>query len=118
MENRNQITARQLGIIILSAQVGAGVIMLPSQLAKEVGPDGWVSILAAGLLSTLFIVMIMGLLRKYAGQSIFEINRHLFGRFLGQTINLLLVVYLSFLVVAGFRYFTEFIQLFTLEVTP
>ncbi|NLW56064.1 MAG: GerAB/ArcD/ProY family transporter, partial [Firmicutes bacterium] len=118
MEIRNQITAKQLGIIILSAQVGAGVIVMPAHLAKEVGSDGWISILGAGLLSTIVIVMIIALLRKYAGQSILEINRHLFGKILGQIINLLLIVYLSFLMVTGLRYFTEFIQLFTLEVTP
>ncbi|NLC52763.1 MAG: GerAB/ArcD/ProY family transporter [Firmicutes bacterium] len=118
MEDRNQITAKQLGIFILSAQVGLGVIGLPSELAKEVGHDGWISILSAGLLSTLVTVVVIALLRRYSNQSIFEINRYLFGKVPGQTINVLLFLYLSFSMVAAFRYFTEFIKLFTLEATP
>lgn len=118
MENRNQITAKQLGIFILSAQVGLGVIGLPSNLANEVGHDGWISILGAGILSSLMTIILIALLRRYSGRSIFEINRHLFGKGLGQTINLILILYLAFSMVAAFRYFTEFIKLFTLEATP
>lgn len=118
MDNRRQITAKQLGVFILSSQVGLGVIGLPSALAKAVGPDGWIAILIAGILSSIAIVIVIALLRRYGDQSIFEINRHLFGNFFGQTVNLLLLVYLSFLMVAAFRYFTEFIKLFTLEATP
>ena len=118
MEDRNQITAKQLGVFILSAQVGLGVIGLPSDLAKAIGHDGWISILSAGLLSTLVTIILIALLRRYSNQSIFEINRHLFGNILGQTINILLILYLSFSMVAAFRYFTEFIKLFTMEATP
>ena len=118
MENRNRITAKQLGVFILSAQVGLGVIALPSTLAKEVGHDGWISILSAGLLSTLIIIVVIALLRRYSHQSILEINRSLFGKVLGPILNLLLILYLSFSMVAAFRYFTEFIKLFTLEATP
>lgn len=118
MESRNQITAKQLGVFVLSSQVGLGIITLPSTLAQEVGHDGWISILSAGFISTIVLVLMMSLLRRYADQSIFEINRHLFGKFLGQTFNYILLLYLCFLMVAGFRYFTEFVKLFTLEVTP
>lgn len=118
MERRNQITAKQLGIFILSAQVGLGFITLPATLVQEVGHDGWIPILSAGLISTIAIVPIMSLLKRYSDQSIFEISRHLFGKFLGQTVNYILLLYLCFLMIAGFRYFTEFVKLFTLEVTP
>ncbi|HEY8392519.1 MAG TPA: GerAB/ArcD/ProY family transporter [Capillibacterium sp.] len=118
MEERNQITAKQLGIFILSAQVGLGVIGLPANLAKKVGHDGWIAILGAGLLSSLLAIVLIALLRRYAGQSIFEINRDLFGPWPGKVINFLLILYLNFSMVAAFRYFTEFIKLFTLEATP
>lgn len=118
MENRHQITAKQLGIFILSSQVGLGVIGLYPALPKTVGHDGWIAILGAGVLSSISIAIIIALLRRYGEQSIFEINRYLFGNFFGQTVNLLLLLYLSFLMIAAFRYFTEFIKLFTLETTP
>lgn len=118
MEDRNQITAKQLGVFILSAQIGLGVIGLPSNLANEIGRNGWLSILCAGILSTIIAVIITALLQRYSGQSIFEINQYLFGKFPGQIINYILILYLSFLMVIGFRYFTEFIKLFTLESTP
>ncbi|NLM36907.1 MAG: GerAB/ArcD/ProY family transporter [Firmicutes bacterium] len=118
MENRNQITAKQLGVFVLSAQVGLGVVGLPSDLVKEVGHDGWISILSAGILSTVITVIVIALLRRYSNQSIFEINRHLYGKIPGQIINFLLILYLGFLMVIGFRYFTEFIKLFTLKATP
>lgn len=117
MEDRNLITAKQLGVFILSAQVGLGVIGLPAELAKTVGHDGWISILGAGLLSSLVIIVFVALLRRYADQSIFEINRHLFGSGPGKIINFFLIAYLCFSMVVAFRHFTELIKLFTLETT-
>ena len=118
MTERNNITSRQLAIYILTAQIGFGVLTLPSTLAQDVGHDGWISILAAGIVSSLAIVLIVLLLQKYPGKSILTINRYLFGEFLGKGLNLFLVLYLGFLTVAAFRVFTEFITLYTLDLTP
>lgn len=118
MTERNKITSKQLGIYILTAQIGFGVLTLPATLARDVGHDGWISILAAGLISSLAIVLIILLLKKYAGKSIFEISRYLFGGFFGKVVNFFLILYLGFLTVVGFRIFTEFITLYTLALTP
>ncbi|NLY88381.1 MAG: GerAB/ArcD/ProY family transporter [Firmicutes bacterium] len=118
MTERNKITSRQLGIFILTAQIGFGFLTLPAVLARDTGHDGWLSILAAGIISSLAIIAILLLLRKYAGKSIFEISPRLFGRLPGKAINLFLLLYLSYSMVLSFRVFTEFITLYTLNLTP
>jgi len=118
LTERNKITSKQLGIFILTAQIGFGFLTLPAALARDVGHDGWISILAAGLISSLAIIAIVLLLQKYAGKSIFELSPRLFGKLPGKAINLFLLLYLSYSMVLSFRIFTEFITLYTLNLTP
>lgn len=118
MKQKNQISARHCGLMILSGEIGLGIISYPADLAQKVGHDGWISILMTGALALVLTLIVMLLLRRYRNRSIYEINRCLFGNWLGQVFNGLLLVYL--VMVAGYflRVFSEYIRLFHLVRIP
>jgi spore germination protein BB len=114
----NTISAKQMGLFIMSAQIGAGIIMLPSALAKFTGHDGWISVLAAGMVATLTVVVIVILMKKFPGQGILEIQRELFGSFLGTGLNILFLLYLIMITFVILRIFIELIGLVFVGLFP
>lgn len=118
MSDRHSINSKQLLVYIMSAQIGVGIITLASQLAKDVGHDGWIPILMAGLVTVVFMVLLMLLMKRYSDKSIFEINRFLFGKLPGGLINILLTLYLTFATGMILRAFTDFTCMLVLPSTP
>jgi spore germination protein (amino acid permease) len=118
MNQKDQISSIHLGLFILAGQLGLGIITFPATLAQRVGHDGWISILLTGLFAIGATSLIVLLLKRYRDLSIYEINRLLFGKWLGQAVNYLLLAYLLFLTGVGLRFFAEFIRLFHLARIP
>ena len=118
MSQRNQISVIHFGLFILSGEIGLGIIVLPAVLAEKVGHDGWITVLFAGLIGIGLTWTVMQLLRRYHDQSIYEINRLLFGKWLGQACNYILWIYLLGMAVFFLRIFSEYIQLFQLVRIP
>ena len=92
--NENQITSRQLMGVLLSMQLGIGVLALPAYLSIAAGHDGWISVLIYGTIITAIIALIINLMNRYDNQSIYEINKFLYGKYLGGLLNLFIVLYL------------------------
>jgi len=99
-------------------QTGIGVISLPTLLAKEVGRDGWISILMTGIaaifLSSLFVV----LLRRYSDKCIYDITKFIFGKIIGTIINTLIFVYLLIAASAGLMVFLTYLKITLFPLTP
>lgn len=61
IKNNDKISANQVAIILFTTMVGAGILSLPADVSKEVGPNGLIAILGGGIASlfckadTLFI---------------------------------------------------------------
>ncbi|MBU3183198.1 GerAB/ArcD/ProY family transporter, partial [Clostridium psychrophilum] len=82
MDNReNNITSSQLMGLIVSIQIGAGILSLPANLAMVCGHDGWILILVYGILITAVIFLIIKLMNRYNNKSIYEINKLLYGKY-------------------------------------
>lgn len=117
-QSKNSISSKQLMLFIIAAQVGLGIISLPSGLAQLTGHDGWMTILLTGLLALGLNTIIILLMKKYKSLSIVEILPHLFGRILGTIINIFLALYLAFASVLGISLFAIFVKLTLLPNTP
>ncbi|MFD0697908.1 endospore germination permease [Paenibacillus sp. GCM10027628] len=80
----NQISLKQFTLIIFETQLGIGVLSLPRDLAKTAGTDGWVSILIGWILSVLLSLVIIRIMGKNPGCTIFEILTKYFGNWIGK----------------------------------
>lgn len=66
----NQIGAREVSMTVSSFMIGVGILTLPGMLAKHIeASDGWVSIVAAGMLASVFGIVICKLLNRFQGDT-------------------------------------------------
>jgi len=117
-KRKNNITSAQLMGLIVSIQVGIGMASLPSNLAAICGHDGWISILIYGIIITAVIALIIKLMNRYNNKSIYEINKFLYGRYLGGLLNLLIVLYLWYSACLSLRSYINYIHVDLLRSTP
>ena len=119
MDSRaNNITSGQLMALIVSIQIGVGSFDLPSDLARGSGHDGWISILVFGIIITIVTSIIVRLMNIYNDKSIYEINKLLYGKYLGNFLNLLIVIYLWYSTCVYVRAFTNIVHIHLLNSTP
>ncbi len=117
-KNRDRITAKQLMVFIMATQIGIGILLFPSQLAEQVGQDGWISISLAGMLFIFFTLGIIKLVSRYGRTSIFSITLNLYGKVIGAFLNGLILFYLVAGAAIGLRMFGEVVRLTILRETP
>ncbi|WML35978.1 GerAB/ArcD/ProY family transporter [Clostridium sp. OS1-26] len=117
-KDRNNITSTQAMTFILTAQVGVGILSLPASLAKAVGHDGWICVITANFISIIAGILITFLLKKYSNKSVLEINRLLYGKYIGTFNNYVLVLYTYLLPAYVLRQFIELLKIGILRNTP
>lgn len=117
-EKKHNITSKQMMSFVISAQIGFGIITLPSALADTVGHDGWISVLVMGGVYTLAMYILILFMNRYLDKSIFQINVFLYGKLLGMVFNLILFSYLCFSASIAARIFIEIIKITVLKHTP
>ncbi len=118
MSGNNNVTSRQMALFTFVVQTGVGVILLPSFLAKEVGHDGWISVLITGGIAVLFSALIVILLKRYADKAIYDINKLIFGKAIGFVLNVLLILYLLVASIGGLRIFVIYLRVILMPKTP
>ncbi|HEY9059090.1 MAG TPA: GerAB/ArcD/ProY family transporter [Pseudobacteroides sp.] len=118
MEGNNTIRPIQLGLIVFITQTGVGIVMLPATLAKEVGHDGWISVIITSIAVIILSALIMLLMKRYSDKGIYDINKLIYGKIIGLGFNILLVAYLLAATVAGASLFNIFIRITILQATP
>lgn len=119
MENDwNSITSGQLMTFIVSSQIGIGILILPSTLAKDVGHDGWLVVLLSGVLFSGLTVLMILFLKRFGGKSLIEINRSLYGKYLSYPLSILYIIYVFFGAVVTLRAFSDMQRITILKSTP
>ncbi len=118
MTGRNSVTSKQMALFTFVTQTGLGVIILPTVMAKEVGHDGWISLLISGAMAILLSGLFALLLSRYEDKGIYDINKLIFGKMIGTVFNILLLVYLLLAAARGVRIFTLFLRLTVLPLSP
>lgn len=118
MKGSNNLNSVQMGLVTFISQTGVGIIILPSIMSKEVGHDGWITIIITGILIILLSLAIIYLLKRYKDKSIYDINNFIYGKVIGTAFNILLLVYLIAATAAGTGLFSYFMRITILSETP
>jgi spore germination protein (amino acid permease) len=117
-DKANEISSSQVFQFIVSGQIGFGILSIASTLAKDVGHDGWIAITLAGVITSLSTYIIVATLKRFNNNSIVEINRLVWGKYLGLVINLIVIAYVTYSAVLMLRKFNNIIALSALRITP
>ncbi|HLU22850.1 MAG TPA: GerAB/ArcD/ProY family transporter [Bacillaceae bacterium] len=87
------INAFMVFFIIHTSQIGMGILGVPRIIFLESKQDAWISILLSGIFISLITWLMISILNKNEGDTLFEIHVHIFGRLIGSIFNFLIVIY-------------------------
>ena len=118
MNGANAITSRRMALFTFVCQTGIGIITLPTDLASEVGHDGWISVVITGFLAIIVAALIAFLLKKNPGIGVLDANKAVFGKVIGSGLNFLIFIYLLIAASAGARIFVCFLRIAYFPLTP
>ncbi|MGE5626800.1 MAG: Ger(x)C family spore germination protein [Solirubrobacterales bacterium] len=115
-----KISINEFGIFasIITATVGIGTFSYPGELSSLAGTDGWMVILAGGILSCLIMLLLVTLVKKNNWDSFTSILIKSFGKLFGLIFALAFVLYLICSMCLGLRVFIEVMKMYLLEKTP
>ena len=91
--NTRFVNAFMAFFIIHTSQIGMGILGVPRIIYLESKKDAWISILLSGLIVCLITWIIISILNKNEGGTLFEIHDHIFGRLIGSILNFVIVIY-------------------------
>lgn len=79
MKKKEAIHSWQMVIIFISFQIGSAIMYVPGPLIGIAKNTSWLSVIIAGSLSFLILVVVLKLHQKYPQMSFIEISRQLIG---------------------------------------
>ncbi|OZB98592.1 GerAB/ArcD/ProY family transporter [Paenibacillus sp. XY044] len=92
-----KMSPRQLFLFIVQAQIGVGVLSIPFDLSKTAKSGAGISVLIAGVITQIIILMMWALLRRFPGMNLFQICLRLAGPMMGRFLIACYVGYFSLL---------------------
>jgi spore germination protein AB len=106
---RLQISPFLVLYLIMSMQIGIGVLGYQRIIAEAAGYDAWISVLGAGLSIHIIVWMIYKICGTVEGD-IVAANAYVFGKKIGALVSTFFIIYLLIFALAVLRTFIEVIQ--------
>ncbi|MFV9568133.1 GerAB/ArcD/ProY family transporter [Thermoanaerobacter mathranii] len=118
IKNDDKISANQVAILLFTTMVGAGILSLPADVSKEVGPNGLIAIFGGGIVFLFFARLILYLSSKFPTETFVEYAGKLITRPISTVISAGLLFYFVIFVSLDVRIFGEVLKLYLLPNTP
>ncbi|MED0676637.1 GerAB/ArcD/ProY family transporter [Aneurinibacillus thermoaerophilus] len=116
---KDRITPTQTALTVAHFTIGVSILVLPRIVVDKSGTsDAWISVLLGGFLSLFFGYVAAKLSQQFPGQTFYQYNQIIAGRFIGTILSIALIIY--FILITGYqvRILGETIRLHVLEKTP
>ncbi|MFB5661623.1 GerAB/ArcD/ProY family transporter [Alteribacillus sp. HJP-4] len=104
-----QVSPFMVFFLVHAMQVGVGVLGVQRMISKYSGYDGWISIIIAGIIIAVIICMIYYLLDE-ENRDIMELHKNLFGKWIGNSLSYIMIIYFYLLGLVVLRTFIEVVQ--------
>jgi spore germination protein len=115
---KTRITDLQLFALIVTAVLDANLLFLPRVSAQNTGRDGWLSIIAGGLVILATAAVVYLLCRRFPNRILPEFSILIAGKPIGILIALLFTLYTLILAGITLRLFTEAAKTWVMQWTP
>lgn len=103
---------------VVVSTIGIATFSYPNELSVQVGTDGWFIVLLGGVVSYIFILIIIKLLETNNWSNFAMILKNNYGKFIGSILSLFFVFYCIISMAIGIRTFIEVLKMYLLEKTP
>lgn len=104
------INASLLFFITTAVQIGVGIYGFQSTLYKEAKQDSWISVILIFLAAHIVVFVMFKTLKMHESDDIYGIHLEVYGKFLGNFMNLILVIYWGVVQFAIIKNYTEVIN--------
>ncbi|MCJ8013672.1 spore germination protein [Paenibacillus sp. KQZ6P-2] len=91
------MSPKQQFLFIIQAQIGVGVLSIPYKLSETAKGGGGISVIMAGIITQIIILMMWALMRKFPGRNLFQICLQLAGPIVGRMLIICYIGYFLFL---------------------
>jgi len=83
------LSPSEVTCLLVGTMIGIGALILPNDVMATAKQDGWISVFL-GAIYPLFVMFLSGyIIKNYSEVNILNLSRKFFGKFLGNTLNLL-----------------------------
>lgn len=117
-KRENKVTPFQMFVLIVQTQIGVSILSLPSSIFQKANTDGWISMLIAGAISQILVIVIWLLNTRFKESTIFVISRKILGKWLGTFVIIAYIAYFCATASIILILFTRMISLWVLPRTP
>ncbi|KPB06569.1 GerAB/ArcD/ProY family transporter [Bacillus sp. CHD6a] len=104
------ISAYLIFFIVHTNQTGVGIAGVQRIIFLEAGQDAWISIFISYIGMVIVVFAICYILKTFESKDLFQIHMLLFGRWIGNALNLILVLYLLSGLMSMLLNYTEIVQ--------
>lgn len=104
--------------IIHSVQIGVGIVGLPRIVYLAAKHDAWISVFLGGVLSAIVLAMMIFMLRQYESADLYGIQVDIFGKWIGNALNMIYMVYLSLSYFVILMNYIEIVQVWIFPDLP
>ncbi|NRD80127.1 GerAB/ArcD/ProY family transporter [Bacillus sp. BRMEA1] len=92
INERLQISPYMAAYVVVSMQIGIGILGFQRVIAKDAGYDAWISVLVAGLITNISLWFIFKICESVEGDVMYA-NVYMFGKIIGNLINIIFIFY-------------------------
>ncbi len=107
-----------LMFIIHSVQAGVGMAGLPRIVYLEAQHDAWISVFLAGVFTAVVLGLIITMLRQYDSPDLYGIHLDIFGKWIGNTLSFIYMIYMSASFFIIFMNYIEIVQVWIFPDLP
>lgn len=118
-ENKNEvITGKQLMFSLYSILIGMSILSISRSVVGDARPDGWIVIIASGLVPLIVILSTIFLFRRFQGLNFYTICKSILGNKLSKLILFVYIIYGILFCAVILRLFSNMMDTFALPKTP
>lgn len=117
-EGENKVAPYQFFFLIIQSMIGVSLLSLPYTVFQVAKDDGWISMLLAGVITQILLLIMWLLARRFESSTIFEISRKIFGKWIG---TVFLIGYLCYFIATAsviLLLFSRVLNVWVLPRTP
>ncbi|WP_339228898.1 GerAB/ArcD/ProY family transporter [Oceanobacillus sp. FSL K6-2867] len=115
LKMNQRIQAFYLFFIIVSMQIGVGILGVPRLIFTEAKQDSWISILIAAAYVIIVLFVMLFILKQYDNADIHGIHLDVFGKWLGRLFS---TVYIFYFAIALYSVLLTYIEVVRVFVFP
>lgn len=112
------INAFLIMFFINATQTGVGIVGLPRIVFLAAKHDAWISVFLGGVLSAVVLAMMVLMLQKYDSADLYGIQVDVFGKWLGNAMNIFYMLYMTLSFFVILMNYVEIVQVWIFPDLP